>query len=86
MAEHPPRDESPAQPGGADVPGVAEQGSAEHGPGESDWQRRRRLAAVFGDVLPDTTSDEREPETAAEASGEDAGDRWLRAQVPPHHG
>jgi hypothetical protein len=41
---------------------------------------------VFGDVLPDTTSDEREPETAAEASGEDAGDRWLRAQVPPHHG
>ena len=81
MAEHPPRDESPAQPGGADAPGVAEQGS-----GESDWQRRRRLAAVFGDVLPDTTSDEREPETAAEASGEDAGDRWLRSQVPPHHG
>ncbi len=85
MAEHPPRDESPAQPG-ADEPSVAEQGSAEHGSGESDWQRRRRLAAVFGDVLPDTTSDEREPETAAEASGEDAGDRWLRAQVPPHHG
>ena len=86
MAEHPPRDESPAQPGGADAPGVAEQGSGEQGSGESDWQRRRRLAAVFGDVLPDTTSDEREPETAAEASGEDAGDRWLRAQVPPHHG
>jgi hypothetical protein len=90
MAEHPPRDESPAQPG-ADEPSVAEHGSAEHGSGEhgsgeSDWQRRRRLAAVFGDVLPDTTSDEREPETAAEASGEDAGDRWLRAQVPPHHG
>jgi len=86
MAEHTPRDESPAQPGGADAPGVAEQGSGEQGSGESDWQRRRRLAAVFGDVLPDTTSDEREPETAAEASGEDAGDRWLRAQVPPHHG
>ncbi len=59
-------------------------------PAETDWERRRRLAAVFGDVLPDTTSDERAPETAAEASrdqdGEDAGDRWLRAQVPPHHG
>jgi hypothetical protein len=80
MTEQPPRDESPAQPGSE------EPGSVEHGPGESDWQRRRRLAAVFGDVLPDTTSDEREPETAAEASGEDAGDRWLRAQVPPHHG
>ena len=54
-------------------------------PAETDWERRRRLAAVFGDV-PDTTSDERDPETAAEASDEDAGDRWLRAQVPPHHG
>ena len=59
-------------------------------PAETDWERRRRLAAVFGDVLPETTSDERDPETAAEAArdqdGEDAGDRWLRAQVPPHHG
>ena len=66
-------DERPAQP-----------------PAETDWERRRRLADVFGDVLPDTTSDERDPETAAEAArdqdGEDAGDRWLRAQVPPHHG
>ena len=53
---------------------------------EQEWQRRRRLEAVFGDVLPETTSDERDPETAADASAEDAGDRWLRAQVPPHHG
>ncbi len=56
------------------------------GPDEPAWQRRRRLAAVFGDVLPETTSDERDPETAADGSAEDAGDRWLRAQVPPHHG
>ena len=75
MAEHPQRDEGPAQP----------DSDAQHSE-ESDWQRRRRLAAVFGDVLPDTTSNEREPETTAEASGEDAGDRWLRSQVPPHHG
>lgn len=45
--------------------------------------RRRRRAQVFGDVLPETTSDERgdgvaEPESASEA--------WLRRQVPPHHG
>ena len=53
---------------------------------EPEWQRRRRLAAVFGDVLPDTTSDERDPGDPADASSEDAGDRWLRAQVPPHHG
>jgi hypothetical protein len=49
---------------------------------ESDWARRRRLEAVFGDVLPETT-DERDPEAP---SDEDAGDLWLRAQVPPHHG
>ncbi len=50
---------------------------------EPDWQKRRRLAAVFGDVLPETTSDEREPQ---DTESENAGDRWLRAQVPPHHG
>ena len=50
---------------------------------ESDWQRRRRLAAVFGDVLPDTTSDERDEAGGAD---EDAADIWLRSQVPPHHG
>ena len=32
---------------------------------EPDWQRKRRLAAVFGDVLPDTTTDERDPARAA---------------------
>ena len=52
-------------------------------PTEPEWQRRKRLAAVFGDVLPDTTSDEREPDGG---DGEAAGERWLRAQVPPHHG
>ncbi len=64
----------------------ADEAAARARPAEPEWQRRRRLAAVFGDVLPATTSDERDPETAAEAAGEDAGDRWLRAQVPPHHG
>jgi hypothetical protein len=50
---------------------------------ESDSERRRRLAAVFGDVLPDTTQDERDPDAS---SDDDAQDRWLRSQVPPHHG
>lgn len=62
---------------------------------EEDWRRRRRLAEVFGDVLPDTTRDEREPGdgstrgASSEGSGESAEsaqDRWLRDQVPPHHG
>jgi hypothetical protein len=45
--------------------------------------RRRRLASVFGEVLPDQTSDDR-----GDAWGDrDAdGDEWLRRQVPPHHG
>ena len=43
--------------------------------------RARRLAEVFGDVLPEQTSDDRDPD---EPSGD--GDAWLRAQVPPHHG
>jgi len=52
---------------------------------ESDWERRKRLAEVFGDVLTDTTSDEREPEKPT-GEGESASDRWLKSQVPPHHG
>jgi hypothetical protein len=55
--------------------GSGEEGSAR----EAAWERRRRLEAVFGDALPDTTSDERDP------AGRDDNDAWLRAQVPPHH-
>ena len=53
--------------------------------GETDWERKRRLAEIFGDVLPATTGDERDP---AEGTGrrESAQDAWLRSQVPPHHG
>jgi hypothetical protein len=50
---------------------------------EPEWQRRKRLAEVFGDVLPETTSDERDDDVRRDAS---AADRWLRSQVPPHHG
>ena len=51
---------------------------------ETDWERRRRLAAVFGDVLPDVTDDEKDPAEQA-GDGDSAGDRWLKSQVPPHH-
>ncbi|MFF0543507.1 hypothetical protein ACWEVD_31210 [Nocardia thailandica] len=40
-----------------------------------------RLARIFGEVLPETTGDERGPGSA----GRD-NDEWLRSQVPPHHG
>lgn len=51
---------------------------------ETDWERKRRLAEVFGDALPDTTADERDEGSSREKG--DPGDAWLRAQVPPHHG
>jgi hypothetical protein len=51
--------------------------------GETEWERRKRLAAVFGDTLPETTRDERDDEAPAV---EDRSEAWLRAQVPPHHG
>jgi hypothetical protein len=43
--------------------------------------RRRRLAEVFGDVLPSQTSDDLDP--PVEPGGHE---EWLRRQVPPHHG
>jgi len=49
---------------------------------ESDWERRKWLAEVFGDALPETTSDERSDDERERRDG----DAWLRAQVPPHHG
>ena len=52
---------------------------------ETAAERQARLDAVFGDVLPDTTSNERDPGTTR-GDEDDPGDTWLRAQVPPHHG
>jgi hypothetical protein len=49
---------------------------------ESDWQRRRRLAEVFGDAVPEQTADDRDPRE----DGAGKGDGWYREQVPPHHG
>ena len=45
-------------------------------------ERRRRLAEVFGDVLPESTRDDR-PDSAP-SSGAD--DRWYTENRPPHHG
>ncbi|WP_104105525.1 hypothetical protein [Nocardioides sp. 616] len=50
----------------------------------ADWERRRRLAEIFGDVMPETTSDERDPADGTERDR--SSDDWLRSQVPPHHG
>jgi hypothetical protein len=39
---------------------------------------------VFGDVLPDGTSDERGD--WGDRDRESGSDDWLRGEVPPHHG
>ena len=41
---------------------------------------RPSIADVFGDVLPDVTSDERTPEP-----GESGLDAWYQDNRPPHH-
>ncbi|MEP6814649.1 MAG: hypothetical protein ABI873_03755 [Marmoricola sp.] len=51
---------------------------------EQRAERHRRLARIFGDVLPEQTSDDRAEEPAGPVT-EDS-EAWLRAQVPPHHG
>lgn len=57
-------------------------GSSPSGSGQGRIDKAA-LAKVFGDVLPETSADERDP------GGESAGrtdDDWLRSEVPPHHG
>ena len=51
-------------------------------------RRRRRLAEVFGDVLPESTRDDQPDPDTSRASGDAGGrdDDWFRDQVPPHHG
>ena len=51
-------------------------------------ERRRRLAEIFGDVLPEQTSDDSAASTdgAERRSDQQAQEDWLRSQVPPHHG
>ena len=51
-------------------------------PKETAWQRKRRLAAIFGDVLPEGTSDDRDESSGGSGTSEE----WLKRQVPPHHG
>jgi hypothetical protein len=48
--------------------------------------RRRRLRAVFGDVLPEGTGDEHPDTWGDRDRGSGRDEDWLRRQVPPHHG
>jgi hypothetical protein len=43
-------------------------------------EQRRRVDEIFGDVLPETTSDERDPDRRTGLP-----DDWYRENRPPHH-
>ncbi|WP_310964739.1 hypothetical protein [Nocardioides terrisoli] len=45
-------------------------------------ERRRRLARIFGESLPEQTSDDLDDPSERNLDS----DEWLRSQVPPHHG
>ncbi|MCV7265858.1 hypothetical protein [Mycolicibacterium poriferae] len=49
---------------------------------EPSKRSRDAVNNIFGDALPETTRDEREP---ARPDDENGHDRWLRENVPPHH-
>ena len=70
------------------TPTAAHGAAAGEGAPEPDWKRKQRLARIFGDVLPEQTSDDRGSDDSGGAAGdrESATDRWLKSQVPPHHG
>jgi hypothetical protein len=50
----------------------------------AERERRRRLAEVFGDVLPDNTADDR-PEPALGSAPASDSEGWYRENRPPHH-
>jgi hypothetical protein len=74
-AHHPP---PPTDPENPDYP---DDRTADKGSSRQDQARGRRLEEVFGDVLPDTTGDER-----GRPSSRKHDDEHLRREVPPHHG
>ncbi|QII00157.1 hypothetical protein BH92_09985 [Rhodococcoides fascians A21d2] len=45
---------------------------------------RARLARIFGEVLPETTGDERNDGPDAQSS-DSQSDEWLKQQRPPHY-
>lgn len=62
-------------------PGVAGSNSAGEAGRNTRSVDRKKLDDIFGDVLPDTTNDEREAGGSAGYSED-----WYRENRPPHHG
>ena len=51
-------------------------------------ERRRHLAEIFGEVLPEQTADDsgEAADRAERRQEQQAQEAWLKSQVPPHHG
>lgn len=64
-------------------PAASEARSADDPSNEAE--RKRKLAKVFGDVLPEATADDRS-DSWGEGDSASTADDWYRRQVPPHHG
>lgn len=45
-------------------------------------EQRARLARIFGDVLPESTGDDR---SAGADGGGGRSDEWFTSERPPHH-
>lgn len=65
---------------GSDESGDERRDKREDKPAARAQPRRRLVSDPFGDVLPDTTGDERDP---GSASRDD--EAWYRENRPPHH-
>ncbi len=50
---------------------------------EPAWPSKDAVNAIFGEDMLRTTRDERDGDTPEESSDRD---RWLRDNIPPHHG
>lgn len=64
------------------MPVSNEQTEPEQTEPEPEWMRQRRLAAIFGESVPESTRDDRDE--GGSRGGFD--ERWWREQMPPHHG
>lgn len=60
-----------------------ENGSSPDDKARAARERARRRAQVFGDVLPESTRDDRDD---SGGYSDRSSEEWLRRQRPPHHG
>ncbi len=60
-----------------------ENGSSPDDKARAARERARRRAQVFGDVLPESTRDDRDD---TGGPSDRSSEEWLRRQRPPHHG